>query len=379
VTARARAGLLLGLVTVIAIAVGAYRLHHDRLAWDPDGTIYLRMMLQDRGLSPDAAREQANAYVRTLPAAAAPEAAGFYTDTPPAYYATQFDLYRSRPLYPLAAAALYSRLGITALRVVEVAGYVASVVVMMLFLLRVAAPVPAALGALALATSPWLLEMAALPEPDDVALALWIGALWAVYEAVTRPGLRGLLIVVAVTAVLTFVRPAVFLPFGAAAGVFIGAPRGSAARVAAGRAALAIFGVGVAFGVYTLLVHGPGVTQQLRWLYDWQTAIHGLFTGHGFVAWWAGMVAFNFALGAVVETYRHAALFGFALAVFGLLAARRTLIAPLALGGAAATLFALLVNPTELNRTVTLPLTPIVVLLATIALDRLSARVGGPS
>ncbi|HEY0615373.1 MAG TPA: hypothetical protein VGC96_12055 [Candidatus Elarobacter sp.] len=376
-TLRARTWLLVATVSVLALAIGAYRFHHDRLAWDPDGTIYLRLTLQDRGATPDAARREANAYVRTLPAAADPEAAGFYTDAPPAFYAGQFALYRSRPLYPLAVSLLYPRLGPDAMRAVEAAGYVASVVLMMLFLLRFTGPALAAIGALALATSPWVLEMAAMPEPDDVALALWIAALWALYEYFGRPAPSRLLTVVAVTAVLTFVRPAVFLPFGAALGVFIGAPRGSAARTAARNAALAIFGVGVAFGLYTLLVHGPGIAEQMRWLYDWQTAVHGRFTGHGFLVWWAGAVAFNLALGAVVETYRHAALFAIVLAVFGWIAARRTLVAPLALGGLGAAVFALLVNPTELNRTVTLPLTPIVVLLATIALSTLAARLRG--
>lgn len=374
-TQRARTALLLALVTAIALAIGVYRFHHDRMSWDPDGTIYLRMVLQDRGAPPDTARAEANAYVRTLPAAQDPEAAGFYSDAPPAFFASQFALYRSRPLYPLAASLLYPRLSAAdALRAISVAGYVACAPLMMLFLLRFTGPVLAAVGALALATSPWVLAMAALPEPDDVALALWILALWALHAYLERPGANRLVAVVAATAVLTFVRPAVFLPFGAALGVLIATPRGSAARGAAARAALAIFGVGVVFGLYTLLVHGPGLTQQLGWLYEWQTAVHGRFTGHGFLAWWAGAVVFNLALGAVVESYRHAALFGIVLAVLGLLAARRTIVAPLALGAFAASVFALLVNPTELNRTVTLPLTPVVVLLATIALAKLTAR-----
>jgi hypothetical protein len=89
--------------------------------------------------------------------------------------------------------------------------------------------------------------------------------------------------------------------------------------------------------------------------------------------WWALAFVSTAALEFVVEAYRHNALFAIVLALFGLAAARRTVIAPVALGGAAATLVALVVNPTELNRTVTLPLTPIVILLATVALARLSA------
>jgi hypothetical protein len=374
VTDRARASLLLVLVTAVALAIGAYRFQHDRALWVPDSAIYLRMVLQDRGAAPEAARVEANAFLRTTPAGHDPEAAGYYTDAPPPFYASQFALYRGRPLYPLAAALLYPRFGPDALKVVSVAGYVASVVFMMLLLLRFVGPVLAAVGALALATSPWVLELAALPEPDDLALALWILALWGLHAYLERPALIRLAAVVAATLVLTFVRPAVFLPFGAAAGVFFGTPRGSVTRAAAARAALAIFGAGAVFGLYTLLVHGPGVVEQLRWQYEWQSATHARFTGHGFLAWWAGAVLFNLALGVVVESYRHAALFGLVLAVLGFVAARRTIVAPLALGVLAATLFALLVNPTEIYRPMVLPLMPVVVLLATLALGTLTTR-----
>ena len=47
------------LVVVIAIVIAAYRVHHDARRWDPDAAIYLRMTLQNRGLSEDAARAEA--------------------------------------------------------------------------------------------------------------------------------------------------------------------------------------------------------------------------------------------------------------------------------------------------------------------------------
>lgn len=363
----------LACVAIVALAIGAYRFHHDHADWTSDGAIYLRMTLQDRGESVEDARRHANAFMRTTAEARDPMSAGFYTDAPPAFYRTQYPLFRSRPLYPKVASYLYPRFGPDALKIVSAAAYVAAVVLMYLLLLMVASPLLAAAGALAFAMTPAVLNVAALPLTDELALAAWIAAL-AVLLRYLRCGSRGwFAALIAVSLLLTFVRPAIYLPFGAALGAFFGTPRGSPQRTAAGRAAIAIVAVGIVFFAYTLAVHGPGILDQLRWQYEWRVATHDSSAAHGFFAWWAITFASAFAEELVVEAYRHNALFAIVLAILGLFAARSTLVAAIALGSAAATVVALIVNPTELARTVTLPLAPIVIILATIALGRIAS------
>jgi hypothetical protein len=374
VAPRAQAVLAFALVALLALTIGAYRFHHDRGLWEADGVIYLRMALQDRGMTPDAARTEANAFIRTTSQGRDPASAAFYTDTPPRYYADQFALFRNRPLFPWLAASLYPRFGPDALKVVSVAGYVAAVILMYLLLLEFVSAWLAVVGALAFALSPWVLNLAAMPLTDDLALALWVAALGALFAYLRSAAAPWLAVLIATTALLTFVRPAAYLPLGAALGALVASPRGSLQRAAATRAAVGIALVGVLFIAYSAWIHGPGITEQLRWQYAWQQAVHGPFASHGFFAWWALSFGSTLALELVVEAYRHNSLFAIVLAVLGFAIARRTIVAPVALGGAVATLVALVANPTEWNRTVTLPLTPIVVLLATLALARLVSR-----
>ncbi|HEV3085792.1 MAG TPA: hypothetical protein VGX96_01110 [Candidatus Elarobacter sp.] len=363
------------LVALVAIAIGAYRFHHDRLEWTSDGAIYLRMLLHDRGLSEDEAKRRSDAFINTTPEARLPEAKGFYTDSPPQHYRDQFALFRSRPLYPLLAAPLYPRFGPDALKIVSVCAYVAATVLMYLVLLQLVPAWLAALGAIGFGTAPPVLNFAALPLTDELALALWIAAFGALLAALRGRALPWLPLAIASAAVLTFVRPAIYLPFGAALAAFLASPRGSAQRTTAARAAIAFVAIGLAFLAFTTWVHGPGVAQQLRWEYDWERATGGPFSNRPFIMWWALTFVATLAQEVVVETYRHGALFMLVLAGIGLVAARGTIVAALAIGGAAATLVALIVNPVELQRTVTLPLTPILVLLATLALSAAVARI----
>jgi hypothetical protein len=363
-------------VAAVALAVGAYRLRHDRALWSADGFIYLRMSLQDRGAPADEALRIANRYALTATSAASdPESAGFYGPSPPAYYRDQAALFVTRPLFPALGALLLPRLGPPALKVVSVAGYVLAAVLMYLLLLAFAPAWLAALGALALALTPSVQNLAALPLTDALGLCWWIAALAALFAYVRAPSPGRLALLVAATALLTFTRPAVYLPFGAALAVLLTAARGSSERAAAGRAVLAIAAVGVGFGIYTALVHGPGLGEQLRWQYEWQVATHGRFANRGFAAWWVLSVTAAFAQELVVDVYKNNTLLTAVLAFFGVLAAPRSLAVRVAAGAALASLVAILANPLEVSRTVTVPLTPLLILLATIALAALARRV----
>ena len=361
-------------VAAVALTVASYRLHHDSALWDPDGFIYLRMSLQDRGATREEALRIANGYALTTNQVSDPESRGFYGESPPAYYRDQAALFVTRPLFPALGALLLPRLGPPALKVVSAAGYAGAAVLMYLLLLAFAPAWIAAIGAIALALTPNVQNLAALPLTDTLGLCFWIASLSALFWYLRAPSTAVLAVLVAATALLTFTRPAVYLPFGAALAVFLTAQRGSGLRAAAGRAVLAIAAVGVVFAIYTALVHGPGLTTQLRWQYEWQVATHGRFANHGVAAWWALSVPAAFAQALVVDVYKNNALFAVALAFFGVFLAPRSLAVRVAAGAAAASLVAIVVNPLEVSRTVTVPLTPVLIVLATIALAALAQR-----
>lgn len=362
-------------VAVAAFALGTYRFGHDRPRWTPDGAIYLRMMLADRGAPPDAARRAANAFVAQTPEGRNPSSRGFYRDAPPAYYESQFALFSNRPLYPALGATLYPAYGPDALKALSALAFVGATVAAYLLLLQLAAAWLAAVGALGLATAPAVLALAGMPLTDELGLALWVAALGALLAYVRTRAPAWLIALLAATAALTFTRPAFYLPLGAALGAYALAPRGSPARAAAGRAALGIAAVGAAFFAYSAVVHGPSVVAQLRWQYDWQHATHGPFAEHGFGAWWSLALASALGRELVLDLYKSNVLFTVALAALGAVIARGTALLGIVAGGALATLCALLVNPVEIERTVTLPLTPLLVVLATVALAELAKRV----
>lgn len=369
---RSRVVALLA-VLAIALAVGGYRLRHDRAMWSPDGPIYLRMALQDRGVAPDRALIDANRYaLEDTTLGKDPQTRAFYGDDPPRFYRTQAGLFVSRPLYPALGALLLPRFGPFGLKIVSAVAYVAAAALMYALLLAFAPPWIAALGAAALALTPQVQDLAAAPLTDPLALAFWVAALLALFAYLRAPAPARLALLVVATALLAFTRPAILLPFGAALAAFVAAPRGSPARTAAGRAALGVIAVGVVYGGYTVLVHGPGAVTQVRWLYEWQRGLGEGFSSHGFAGWWALSVAAAFAEELVVGIYKYNLLLTIALAAFGLLIVRRTTTAAVLIGAVAAALIGIVVSPLDVGRAVSVPLMPPLLVLAAIALAALA-------
>jgi hypothetical protein len=362
-------------VLAIALAVGAYRLRHDKAVWSPDGAIYLRMSLQDRGVPAGEALRQSNRFALDETSLGRdPKTRAFYGDDPPEYYRTQAGLFVTRPLYPALGALLLPRFGPFGLKVISAVAFVAAAALMYLLLLEFAAPWLAALGALALALTPNVQDLAAAPLTDMTALAFWIGALGALFAFLRAPSPARLGLLIAATALLAVTRPAIFLPFGAALGAFAVAPRGSAARAAAGRAALAVFGVGAVYGAYTVVAHGPGIGTQLHWLYEWQRGLGEGFAARGFAGWWVLSVGAALAEELTVGIYKHNLLLTVLLAAFGLMLAWRTTTAGVVIGALIAGLATLLVTPLDVDRAVSVPLTPPLLVLATVALAALAGR-----
>lgn len=220
--------------------------------------------------------------------------------------------------------------------------------------------------------TPSVLDVAAMPLTDEFALLLWIATLGAMLAFLRRPGWSRLAIVVVAALLLTFTRPATYLPIGAALGAFLVVPRKSMNGSWALRLVLAMVAVALVFELYTVTIHGAGLRDQLRWEYDWQRATHGRYTDHGIATWWALSLATAAGSALVVMMYKHNMLALAALAVFGAALVRRSALVGVTFGGAAATTAAILANPLEVERTVLLPLTPLIVLLAVPALQTLS-------
>ena len=367
---RVRTRCVFALVLIATAIIAAYRLNHDAQIWTSDSAIYLRMALEDRGASRADAKRAADAFMSATPEAKVPESKDFYGPHTPPFYAAQYELFRTRPLYPRLAALLYGRFGPHGMQLISAAAYVAASLVMLWLLTLLVPEWTAALGALAFATAPQVLSLAALPLTDELALLFWTAALGAMllYLRAPRPGVLVAVLVAAL--LLTFTRPAAYLPFGAACGVLVGAWRadGPLSRRAALALLAATIGAGLAFAVYSVAVHGPGVIAQLRWQYDWQHTVHGFGAGGSFVRWYAAALAAAAGLLLTVAVYRYAALLPLVLAGVGLRVARRAGAARRG-GGAVGARAAMAVKPRELNRTVLLPLTPVVVIFAALGLD----------
>ncbi|HYZ16069.1 MAG TPA: hypothetical protein VE591_06690, partial [Candidatus Acidoferrum sp.] len=318
-------------------------------------------------LPPGAAREVSDRFMRLTSEGKNSQSRGFYGPTPPDYYVRQFDLFRTRPIFPLLAAFLYPRLGPHALQAISAAAYVCAVALMFGLLLLVAPAWLAALGALGFATAAPVLDLASYPLTDELALALWIGTLYTMILALRRPSIALFALLALAALALTFTRPAAYLPVGAAMGALVAARSDvTARRVALGLVAVTVAS-GLAFLAYTLAVKGPGIAEQLRWEYDFAQAT-GDTVRHGFVAWYLLALARALGEALTLDVYKNGALFTIALAAFGLVIAPQRRLVPVLLGASCASLIALLVNPLEFVRTVELPLTPIVVLLATATL-----------
>lgn len=364
--------LLAVLVVVVAVVIAAYHLRHDRAQWSPDAAIYLRMALQDRGVPPaEALRETDRFALEQTTLGADPLTRTFYGAAPPVYYRDQFGLFVSRPLYPAVASLLLPRFGPFGLKVVSAVAFVAAALLMYGLLLAFVPAWAAAVGALALALTPDVQGLSAAPLTDALALCFWIAVMAALFRYLRSPSALHLTALVAATALLAFTRPAIHLPLGAALAVALVAPRGSVLRGSALRAATGVVAVGIAFAVFSALVHGPGVSTQLRWLYDWQVATHESAASHGFAAWWVRSAGGSLAEELLVGIYKANMLLTVVLAVLGLLLRRRDVVAPVVIGAVVAALAGIAVTPLDVARTVGVPIAAALIVPAAIAIARL--------
>ena len=365
-----RSLLALVLLLVATVTTAVYRYNHDASEWPPDAAIYLRMTLEDRGFARDEARARADAFLR---ARVTQRASARVLREPAGVLRAAVRPFRTRPLFAHVAALLYPRFGSDALRIVSVAAYVLAAGVMFAILSALVPPWLAALGAFSLATAPPVLGLAALGLTDVPALLLWLISLGAILAYVRRPSRATLAVVALASLLLTFTRPAAFLPLGASLGAVYALRRDPRGRRAMAALVATTAAAAVAFVVYSAIVHGPGLADQLRWEYDWQRSVGG--AEHGFAPWYAFSLVRIVGDALTFDVYEYGAVLGLVLAALGIVAARRSPLVPVLVGAACASVVALLADPLEFIRTVELPLVPVVVIFGTLALNVLARAI----
>ena len=378
--ARAAAGLVL----LVAVLVAGWHLHNKRDLWGADGAIYLRMAMQDRGIQADAARIAANRFMldrlERSGAGADPYDSNrsLYTEQPPKYYADLVAMFRNRPLYPLLASLLYPAFGPAALKIVSSVAYVLTVGVMFALMCSMTSVVRATLGALVFATEQSVLNLASAPLTDELALLFWTCTFGAIIVYQRRPAAPALVILCLASIALTLTRPAFFLPLGAAAGAYL-AMRGRFRTTISAAPFAAALPAALVYFAYTARVGGPDVFSQLRWQYTFEQAIHGIGADHGPAVWYVSALLAAAYQAILFTVPSLGGVILLVLALFGARSYRRKGYVRIALVSVATISIALFVNPLQVERTVLLPMAPLIVLLAVAGLERFRASARKPA
>ena len=352
-------------VLLVSVSLSFERMHRSAAEWTPDGYIYLRMALIDRGLTEPDAQRAANLFIRSTDEGRSHPS--FYSANSPQFFVQQRQLFRSRPLYPFLASLLPLPAPL-ALKVVSAVAFALVPIVVFSLLSTAGEPWIAALGALGIAFLPVVRSVAGLALTDELALLFWVATIAALLTYMQRPAATTMAALILASAGLTFTRPAIHLAIGATlAPLVIRTYASMRPRIFA--ALVALLGVAVAFAVYSSFVHGPGPIQELRFDFTWQQAVHGPFTGSTFAHWWTRSLL-QTLVAMPAELISALGYFTIILAAAALLLYRHSVIAPVSIGALTVALVAALADPFEFDipRTVVLPMTPIVVMLATLSL-----------
>jgi hypothetical protein len=209
--------------------------------------------------------------------------------------------------------------------------------------------------------TPLARDVGTLALTDATALGLWTVVLTAIVYHARKPSLGALAVAIISAVLLEMVRPAGWLPLGAAAGYGFAVYRFGALerRRAASTMLLAQCAVVLAALAFNAAMHGPSPAEHLRWEYQWRQIVAPQ-PGQGFGAWYLhGVVrGIGVELASVVE--RGLPLFALASAAVGLVLRRRDPAAAPLLGVACVAPLAFLFNPADFRRALELPLIPVV-------------------
>lgn len=239
--------------------------------WTPDGLIYSEMMLSDRGVSREAAREQATAfYLSSTEIGQDPRYRPYFLNERLGMFTPIAKPFASRILYPLVAAPFFPWLGFKALPFISLLAFVAATLTVYRLLLGLCRPPIAVLGASLFAISPVIGAMSAAALTDMLALLFLAAAL----DCTIRYAVSGRTPYIWFTAVwivlLVLTRPLSYVPLCAALAFAVWALTERSAvhlRRAAGLSLVALGGWAL-YALVSSVTRTPGLGVHLHWLYD---------------------------------------------------------------------------------------------------------------
>lgn len=365
------------LLVVAVAATAAATVFRKHTEWTPDGFVYARMMLQDRGLASTAAEQADETFFAKTPLAANSNTRALIGPNKPKFFELQFNLFSNRPLYPWVAAALYDRFGFYALIVVSLLAYVGASAALYWLLDAFGNPWIAVIVTMVALFVPWMFLIAAAPITDMLALAFLNVVLASVVRYLRSGASWAIVVFLLSSTLLAFTRPAIYLPLGTGIGALIAAH--VLHRSVAERRACAILGaalaIAAAYAAYMSYSHAPGLRGQIAYLYE-RHMESGSHRDLPFRTWYVLLVGRT-----LLDEMRSLATSPIAFPALIVAAAgfwaRRQDVAVGALAGCALTLpLAIVANPSPggLARTVDVPLIPIVAAGLVCALSSFSGR-----
>ncbi len=330
----------------------------------PDGFWYARMMLEDRRQTRGAAETIDEAFFAPLLAHSPdPNLRARFEPAKPRLFEMERHMFLARPVYPYLASLLYGHFGFSALMIVSTAAYILGAIAIYWLLSQFVQPSIATVVAVAAMLSPWQLRLAGAPITDMSALTLYTmllaaGVLYARGSSIGWLALFGVF-----CALLTFTRPAIYLPVGAAIGVLVfGIAVRDTFRMRRGLAMLGLtIAVGAIYALYTVSIHAPGLRGQIAYLWTLHMQ-SGSYRDLPEATWYVLIVGRTVAELLKDVITNPLMLLLAAIGAFGLYMRRNDSGTAVLLGASAALGAAILANPifAGLMRTVELPLTPTV-------------------
>lgn len=372
---RTFAFLAVAAVGVILLATG------PKPTWTPDGYVYARMMLRDRGVSERNAHASALRFYLSTPVGKSARYRRFFVDESLGMFTAEAKPFAARVLYPYVASLLYPFAHFRALIIVSAVAYVLSGLAVCWMLLPLARTWSAALGAVLFLATPVIRVLALDAVTDMLAMLFWILALGAMLRFVAERRWVWLPIVALSCIAMTLTRPAPYLPLGAGVALMlVGLAQRRREYMFAGSAFAACALLAWAcYAMVSAYTRTPSISVHLHWLYDralsgWLYATPRALSPderHSFALWYRHEVAYvtrGFVKDLLQAVYPAIAVIA---AAAGFYLRRSGAAAPLFIGAVLAALAGIAGNPveTELPRLVVAPAVPAVVAGLALLLD----------
>ncbi len=363
---------LIGVALVIVAALAILFLSVTRHStYSPDGFTYARLMLTDAGLSTSSAVEAAEAYYLQTPVGRNPRYRGMF-QVPPAAAIEASKVIANRVLYPLSASWLYPKFGFRSLVIVSAMAFVAGGIVLFAFLSLFSRPYIAAVATVLVLLSPPVRSAASSDLTDMSAFFWWVLALFGMARYLSAKDRLSLAVVAIASIALSLTRPVPYLPFFAA--LFCLVPRAQRKSGLALGAATA-FGL-LSYAVLAHFVHSGSVSGQLEWIKS-----HQHYERHfeSLSKWYAYAVFQTVYIGVQHSILTVLPVIATLLAVIGMYLERQRAQIPLLLGAMFGCALAVLFNPVPyaLPRVFELPLSPVIVAGALLAVPHLTLLLRG--